>query len=133
MNVFTYQGEVKIESEITFDDARLERKDFERLEEYEKEVKERLRLAIEKRESDQARDALQLYCVAVGSKFEEGNKKCQEILLIMKRNGNAPTLSKDYVEHKKKQLDQIVDEILLFQEAWNEPNGGNSSKRQRTE
>ena len=98
-----------------------------------KRFKERLRLEIEKRESDEARDALQSYCEAVSSKFEEGNRKCQEIWLIMKRHGYATTFPKDYVEQKKKELDDIVDEIRMFQELWNEPNGGNSSKRQRTQ
>lgn len=122
MNVFTYQGEVKIESKITFDDVRLERRDFERVEEYYKE-----------RDLDKARAALKSYCGAVSSKFKEGNMKCQHILELMETGGNAMNHSKDYVERKKKELDHIIDEIRMIQESNAGSNVENSSKRQRTQ
>jgi len=121
---------VKIESEITFYDARLKKEEIDRLA---AEAK-RYRNEIEQRLLVKARDALKSYSDAISSKFEQGNRKCHEISLFVKGQGNAMTNSKDDIERKKKELDQIVDEIRMIQESFNAgSNFGNSSKRQRTQ
>ena len=131
MNVFTYQGEVKIESEITFRDDRLKKEEIDRL----MEEASCYRRKVEQRNLVKARvDALKSYSDAISSKFEQGNRKCHEISLFVKVQGNAMTNSKEDIERKKKELDQIVDEIRMIQESFNAgSNFGNSSKRQRTQ
>jgi len=122
---------VKIESEITFRDDRLKKEEIDRL----MEEASCYRRKVEQRNLVKARvDALKSYSDAIIFKFEKGNRKYQEISLFVKVQGNAMTNSKDDIERKKKELDQIVDEIRLIQESFNAgSNFGNSSKRQRTQ
>jgi len=121
---------VKIETEITFRDDRLKKEEIDRL----SEEATCYRRKVEQQNLVKARDALKSYSDAVSSKFEKGNRKCQEISLFVKGQGNAMTNSKDDIERKKKELDQIVNEIRMIQESFNAgSNDGNSSKRQRTQ